>query len=76
MVNNNDERNTQKAEIDLNSDNNYFNIISNYLDCLVVILDWQGIIIYTNSFVEKLTGLHPEKAKCRNYWDIFCLSEE
>ncbi len=58
------------------SRNNFFAVISNYLDCLVVILDWQGKIVYINSFVENITGFYPEQAEGSYYWDVFCLSEE
>ncbi len=55
---------------------NFFAVISDFLDCLVVILGWQGEIVYINGFSENITGLSPEQAKGSYYWDVFCLDEE
>ncbi len=70
------ERKTQDNKAGPASRNIFFTVISNYLDCLVVILDWQGKIIYINNFVENITGFNPDQAKGSYYWDIFCLSDE
>ena len=56
--------------------NKFFEVISDFLDCLVVILDKEGKIAYCNKFSEKITGIPQEQVKGRYYWDIFCLPEE
>ncbi len=56
--------------------NNYFAVISDFLDCLVVILDKKGKIVYCNRFCETITGIPSEEVKGRYYWDIFCFPEE
>ena len=55
---------------------NFFTVISDFLDCLVVILDQQGKIVYYNKFCETVTGFSFEEVRNKYYWDVFCLPEE
>jgi len=54
----------------------FFSVISDFLDCLVVILDQQGKIVYYNQFCEKITGYSFDEVRDKCYWEIFCLPEE
>lgn len=45
--------------------NKFFEVISDFLDCLVVILDKEGKIAYCNKFSEKITGIPQEQVKGR-----------
>ncbi len=65
-----------EAELDFHKNSSFFSVISDFLDCLVVILDPQGRIVYYNRFCEGITGLSFEQVKEDFYWDHFCLPEE
>ncbi len=54
----------------------FFSIISDFMDCFVVILDRQGKIVYYNKSCERFTGLLCSEARSRYYWEVFCLPEE
>lgn len=50
--------------------------ISDYLQCLVVVLNRAGEVVYYNNLCEKIIGIPFEEAAGKYYWDIFCAPEE
>ncbi|UMZ73749.1 diguanylate cyclase domain-containing protein [Natranaerofaba carboxydovora] len=55
---------------------NFYSIITDYLDNLIIILDQKGKIEYYNKACENITGFELEKARGKYYWELFCLPEE
>ncbi len=71
------EQNDKKLQrFDAKKQSSFFAVISDFLDCLVVILDERGRIAYYNSFCEAITGSSLDQVKDNYYWDHFCLPEE
>ena len=60
----------------MEKEQHFFSEICDFLDCLVVILDQQGQIVYYNNLCEQVTGLSCSEARSKNYWEVFCLPEE
>lgn len=50
--------------------------ISDFLDCLVVVVDLQGKIVYYNKYCEKYTGSDISAAEGKYFWDLFCIEDE
>ena len=50
--------------------------ISDFLDCLVVVIDLQGKIVYFNQYCERYTGIDFPAAKGKYFWDLFCIEDE
>lgn len=55
---------------------NFFPKISDYLDCLVVVLDLDGKVVYYNKYCEKYTGEEFDQPGKHYFWDIFCVEDE
>jgi len=55
---------------------NYFSVISDFLDCYVVILSRDGRVLYYNSVSESITEKPYDQNAESYYWDLFCLPEE
>ncbi|MGM0651766.1 MAG: sensor domain-containing diguanylate cyclase/phosphohydrolase [Bacillota bacterium] len=55
---------------------NYFSVISDFLDCYVVILGSDGKLMYYNSVSESIAEKPYNHNAERYYWDLFCLPEE
>ncbi len=55
---------------------NYFSVISDFLDCYVVILGSDGKLMYYNNVSESIAGKPCNQNAERYYWDLFCLPEE
>ncbi len=64
------------SKLDLTMGPRLFSIISDFLDCLVVILDPSGRIIYCNETCANITGKTSTRTVNNYYWDLFCLEEE
>ena len=54
----------------------HFEVIFDYLECPVVLLDREGKIAYCNSYCKKITGLSPKKSMGLYFWDLFCAEDE
>lgn len=50
--------------------------ISDFLDCLVVVVDLQGKMVYFNKYCERYTGIDFPAAKGKHFWDLFCIEDE
>lgn len=55
---------------------NLFPKVSDFLDCLVVVLDLQGRIVYYNKYCENITDLPFSSKNSYCFWDLFCLEDE
>lgn len=66
----------QYRKLCLGKEQHFFSVISDFIDCLIVILDQQGQIVYYNKACEYVTDLTWEEARGKNYWDVFCQLEE
>lgn len=54
----------------------YFSVISDFLDCYVVILGSDGKLVYYNSISESIAEKSYNQTAEKYYWDLFCLPEE
>jgi len=54
----------------------HIEVVFDYLDCPVVLLDREGKIAYCNSYCKNITGLSAKKSIDLYFWDLFCAEDE
>ncbi len=57
-------------------ESNLLAVVTNAINCMVVILDKSGIIIYCNDSCKLLSGKTSFQARGKYYWDLFCQPDE
>ncbi len=57
-------------------DDGLFPVINDFLDCLVVVINQEGKLVYYNKFCEQFTGAAYHELADSYYWDVFCPPEE
>lgn len=76
VENKQNDNNKLTTMLDLEKRKNLFQVINDFIDCIIVILDQAGRIVYCNNFCEKLIKMKFNQIQGKFYWDIFCLTEE